>query len=477
MDKNQFIHSLNINEAEKEELLKMLSNKSYGLNWERKSENAAEVLREREPLLIRDEGKSVGDQSGIGHKLILGENLLALTALESQYRGEIDLIYIDPPYNTGAKEEFVFNDNFVEPEDEYRHSKWISFMENRLLKAHTLLKEDGVIFCSIGDEEVANLILLCNRIFGQQNQLGIITRVAKTAGDKGNFFAPSKDYVLAYAKQKAKVAPFVDAVDEKLFKKIETHGERAGEAYRDDVAFYQASLDERPNQRYYVECPDGSLAIPPGKSMPVEAMAGSKVTPEKGDGVWRWSLSGLEEKKELLVFKESKRSPLLDPKGNRSRYNIYTKSYLKDRLAKGKSPRDYLDQFINRQGADLLKQYDLRFNYSKPVGLIQHLIRIANKPKDIQVLDFFAGSGTTMHAVLQLNQEDGGRRSCILVTNNENGICENITYPRVVRLLQPYVNKAGKSMPWFPGNAIHYYECELNPIKHSKLQTVGKVTT
>jgi len=117
-------------------------------------------------------------------------------------RKKNDIIYIDPPYNTGKKDDFIYNDHYVDKEDTYRHSKWLSFMNKRLEIAKRLLKDDGVIFCSIGDDEIAQLTLLFNEIFTEQNQLGIIARVAKTAGDKGKYFAPSKDYILVYAKNK-----------------------------------------------------------------------------------------------------------------------------------------------------------------------------------------------------------------------------------------------------------------------------------
>ena len=272
-------------------------------------------------------------------------------------------------------------------------------MHRRLNIAKRLLTSDGVIFCSIGDDEISQLTLLFNEIFIEENKLGVIARVAKTAGDNGSYFAPSKDYVLAYSKNKAILSDFKDEVDESLFKKIETEGDKKGERYRDDVAFYQSSLDPMRgcvNQRYYVEAPDGSLLLPPGNIVPSEKSEGSKIPPETGeDKVWRWSVDTYFKQKELLVFKQTKQSPLIDGNGHKAKWNIYTKSYLNSRSEKGASPRDYLDNFINRKGADFIKQYDIDFNYSKPFELIQHLIKITNKSNDIKVLDFFAGSGTT----------------------------------------------------------------------------------
>ena len=440
--------------------------KKYGLVWEDKPEDFEEQLRDNLPVLKEVKDKAIiNGQDYPNHILIEGDNLHALTALTFTHEGKIDVIYIDPPYNTGAKEDFIYNDHYVDKEDAFRHSKWLSFMHRRLRIAKSLLKEDGVIFCSIGDDEISQLTLLFNEVFTENNKLGTIARVAKTAGDKGSYFAPSKDYVIAFTKNKTLLSDFKDGVDETLFKKIELDGPKKGEKYRDDVAFYQSSLDPMRgcvNQRYFVEAPDGSLLLPPGNIFPNEKTDGAKLPPLTAeDKVWRWSVDTYLKQKELLVFKKSKQSPLLDENGNRAKWNIYTKSYLNDRSEKGASPRDYLDQFINRKGADLIKQYDIDFSYSKPFELIQHLLKITNKSNDITVLDFFAGSGTALHSVMSLNELDKGTRTCIISTNNENNICEEVTYPRCERTINPYTNKKGKEMPSFPNNNLRYYKSEF----------------
>ena len=440
--------------------------KKYGLVWEDKPEDFEEQLRDNLPVLKEVKQKAIiNGEDNPNHILIEGDNLHALTALTFTHEGKIDVIYIDPPYNTGSKEDFIYNDHYVDKEDDFRHSKWLSFMHRRLKIAKTLLKEDGVIFCSIGDDEISQLTMLFNEVFTENNKLGVIARVAKTAGDKGSYFAPSKDYVIAFTKNKTLLSDFKDGVDESLFKKIETEGSRVGEKYRDDVAFYQSSLDPLRgcvNQRYFVQAPDGSLLLPPGNVFPNEKTDGSKLPPLTAeDKVWRWSVDTYLKQKELLVFKQTKKSPLLDENGNRAKYNIYTKSYLNDRSEKGASPRDYLDQFINRKGADLIKQYDIDFSYSKPFELIQHLLKITNKSNDITVLDFFAGSGTALHSVMSLNEIDKVTRTCIISTNNENNICDEVTYPRCERTINPYTNKKGKEMPRFPNNNLRYYKSEF----------------
>ena len=456
-----------ISQDERAYLINLVNTKKkYGLVWEDKPEDFEEQLRENLPVLKEVKDKAIiNGEDYPNHILIEGDNLHALTALTFTHEGKIDVIYIDPPYNTGAKEDFIYNDHYVDKEDAFRHSKWLSFMHRRLRIAKSLLKEDGVIFCSIGDDEISQLTLLFNEVFTENNKLGTIARVAKTAGDKGSYFAPSKDYVIAFTKNKTLLSDFKDGVDETLFKKIELDGPKKGEKYRDDVAFYQSSLDPMRgcvNQRYFVEAPDGSLLLPPGNIFPNEKTDGAKLPPLTAeDKVWRWSVDTYLKQKELLVFKKSKQSPLLDENGNRAKWNIYTKSYLNDRSEKGASPRDYLDQFINRKGADLIKQYDIDFSYSKPFELIQHLLKITNKSNDITVLDFFAGSGTALHAVMSLNELDKGTRTCIISTNNENNICKEVTYPRCERTINPYTNKKGKEMPSFPNNNLRYYKSEF----------------
>jgi adenine-specific DNA-methyltransferase len=279
------------------------------------------------------------------------------------------------------------------------HSKWMTMMYPRLFLARNLLTQDGVIFISIGEKELSNLEKICNEIFGEENQISIVSRVAKSASDKGTFFAPSIDFILCYSRTKDAVAPFTDEVDESLYKKLETEGPRKGERYRDDIALYQSALDITRgsyNQRYWIECPDESYVIPPGKTFPPERGVA-------GDGVWRWGPETCEKNKHLLVFKETKTSPLLDKNGKRSRYNIYTKSYLKDRQQKGTRPRNFLDQFFNRKGADLLKKYGIEFAYSKPIELMAFLIDIVKPLAGDIVLDFFAGSGSTAHSVIERN--------------------------------------------------------------------------
>lgn len=458
----------------KEELLKLvhkqgkeLDSKRYGLVWDREKEPEQVVLdcENNLPILRRIANKEIQTDKNDDNILIEGDNYHALTVLNYTHKGKIDFIYIDPPYNTGKKDEWKYNDKFIDENDSYRHAKWLNMMEKRLGLAKHLLKEDGVIFISIGEQEVSNLNLLCGKVFRHENFLTLIARISKTASDKGNHFAPSCDYIVCYAKNKANIdtSNFYDEVDEDLYTKEDKNGR-----YRDDIALYQSSLDTRPNQRYFIKCPDGSFVIPPGKSMPKVVKEGAKANPIKGDGVWRWSIdNGFKDKKHLLVFKETKNSPLLNQKGKQAKYNIYTKSYLEERRDKGTKPRNFLvdKKFLNRRGTDYLKTLGLDFPYSKPKELIDHLMKIAHIPTDAIVLDFFAGSGTTGEAVLDLNN-NGVKRKFILCTNNEGQIVDEVCYPRIEKIIRGYTKKSKncEKIKGLGGN-LQYFKTGLIPVE------------
>lgn len=437
----------------------------YGMTWPGKADCFKTIQAPSTGTLLPAPEESV-EFDTTENLIIEGDNLEVLKLLQKAYLGKVKMIYIDPPYNTGN--DFIYPDNYTESLQTYLeytgqvdsegkkfgtnsdtdgrfHSRWINMMYPRLYLARNLLRDDGVIFINIGEEELTNLTKIGDEIFGEENRLSIISRVAKTASNKGTFFAPSVDYILCYAKNFFELQQFSDSVDESLYKKIEIDGDRKGEKYRDDVALYQSALDTRPNQRYWIKCPDGSFVIPPGKTFPTKLEDGSKATPEKGDGVWRWTPETYFANKSLIVFKETTKSPLVDQDGNRAKYNIYTKSYLKDREESGGTlPRNILNDFINRKGADLLKKYDIEFDYSKPVELIEYLIQITGcKGTDI-VLDFFAGSCTTGHSVLNWNKSNSSDIKYVCIQLPEE--LENSAFSTVAEIGKERMRRVIKKM-------------------------------
>jgi adenine-specific DNA-methyltransferase len=409
----------------------------FGLMWSGRSEAIA-ALQAKSMAALRPEIEDSKIWEKAKNVFVSGDNLEVLKLLQNAYNDQFRVIYVDPPYNTGN--DFVYHDDFSDPIRHYlevtgqvdgdgnrlvanletsgrKHSNWLTMMYPRLALARNLLSEDGLIAISVDDVEHANVVLICKEIFGEENYLASVARVAKRTSNKGTHFAPSKDYIVVFARNAEVLPPLMDSVSDdykKRFGKIDDKG-----AYG-TVSLYMASLDSMRgciNQRYWVECPDGTFAIPPGEHFPAEVKDGFNESPQTArDKVWRWSFESYLAKKDLLVFKQTKTSPLVDQYGNQSKWNVYTKYYLEDRLEDGMRPRDFIEDSPNDLGTKALKKLNLNgvFDFAKPVELIKKILTWVNDP-DALVLDFFAGSGTTGQAVHELNQEDSGNRRFVLV--------------------------------------------------------------
>lgn len=419
-------------------------NKKYGLVWEDKAEDVVEMCKEKLPVLKEVKDKEIKTEPNKPTNIIIeGDNYHALSVLNYTHKGKIDVIYIDPPYNTGNKD-FKYNDRFIDREDSYRHSKWLSFITKRLRLAKNLLSDGGVVFISIGDDEVAQLKILCDEIFKEGNLLSIISRKSKATSNKGNFFSPSTDYILAYARNHLILSEFDDAIAQTTDKYLNLfkHEDKRGKF--NIVSLYMPSLDPRPNQRYYITCPDDSKVI----------------TPE-ADKMFRWIPSTFEKNlaDDRVVFIKTKTSPLIDEKGNKAKWNIYTKIYLHERQKTGMKPLTFIDM-PNSIGSKELIKMGIDFAFSKPRQLVEHLIRITDKESDVYILDFFAGSGTTGHAVLNLNSIDNGKRMFILCTNNEENICTDICYPRLQKAIKGYKSQKGEKVEGLGGN-LKYFKTEF----------------
>ncbi len=447
----------------------------YQLNWPGKREA---LLTANAPIAktLRPCREESVDFDTTKNLFIEGDNLDALKLLQETYLNKVKMIYIDPPYNTGN--DFIYEDDFAEDAEAYFqrsnqmdeagirliannesngrfHSDWLTMMYSRLKLTRNLLRDDGVIFISIGDAELTNTQKLCDEVFGAQNCIGLVSRLMKSGGNKGRFFSPNIDYLVVYAKDISFAGEFKGELDDelvkKLYNKIETQGSRRGEKYR-PFGLYQSSLDSRPNQRYYIECPDGSFAIPPGKTMPTVVKDGCKVMPESTDGCWRWSLERylVEKAQNNLVFIESPTGVLVSSDGKPSKWNVYTKIWLSNRQEDGQTPTNFISKFENRHSAKELKELEISFDFAKPIGLIKYLISLMDDTKDSIILDFFCGSATTAHAVMALNAEDGGKRRYIMVQLPE--VCDEKSealkagYKTIADIGKERIRRAGKKI-------------------------------
>lgn len=424
------------------------SQKKYGLVWEDKPEEIETRLVDELPVLTEVPERAIVSDSADApnHILIEGDNLEALTALAYTHEGKIDVIYIDPPYNTGNKD-FVYNDSFVDREDGYRHSKWLSFMNKRLQIAKSLLSSGGVIFISIDDNEQAQLKLLCDEIFGGNNFIGGIVWFKKRKGSfLSNKLVSLTEYVLAYS----------NSSDIKLFGGLPNNTESQPIIKRTNskkVLFFEGNIvksklkDGIYKAGIYGRGTSSSLLL-----NDVEIKNGYIITPFKIEAPFVWSQEFMEN--ELA---------------NGTEFVINTINFQVRVIRHNSSSVKALSSFIdgreisatNEDAYELLKnifKVDNPFQYSKPVNLIVKLI-LSNSfnNKNISILDFFAGSGTTLHATMQLNAEDGGHRKCILVTNNENNICEKVTYERNKRVIQGYTTPKGEEVEGLHNNNLRYY--------------------
>lgn len=385
-----------INQIEKE-----LTSKKYGLVWEEHEEEVDVKMQTHIPVFTEVENKEIiGNPDSEQYNFLLeGDNLHSLKLLEKIHRGKIDVIYIDPPYNTGNKD-FIYNDTQVAFEDTFRHSKWLSFMASRLKIAKTLLKKSGMIFISIDDNEHTQLKLLCDSIFGENNYItSLVWQKKKGGGNDSRYVATEHEYILFYAVDKENLDNiFIPYGEEYVtrYKEVDEKGR-----------FFWDTFKRKSGKQYYpIKCPDGTILEKDENGEPI---------------------SWLRSESRFLSDLEQGEVRIIKIKDN---WTVH----FKQRQPEGYKPRSLMTEYgTTSDGAAELKRIFNKtniFNNPKPVDLIKFLVKFSNKNNAI-VLDFFAGSGTTGQAVVDLNNEDGGNRKFILCTNNENNICEEVTYQRL----------------------------------------------
>ncbi|MFA5095679.1 MAG: site-specific DNA-methyltransferase [Candidatus Paceibacterota bacterium] len=464
------------------ELKKLEKRKKYGIVWEDKPEEVAELCKTKLPILEEAKSKEIKtDEKKPVNIMIEGDNYHALSVLNYTHKGKVDVIYIDPPYNTGNND-FIYNDKFVDREDSFRHSKWLSFMEKRLKLAKNLLKSAGAIFISIDDNEQAPLKMLCDEIFGQNNFIANIVVQSNPRGSQSSkHLAEVHEYVMAYAKleDKFKIKGLTKSEENIL---EYSYTDSRGKKYR-LLGLRQRGGEWRREQRpkmfypFYVNPKDNSVSLEKTKYHTIESLP---KRPTGEEGRWGWSKETARKNLSLLVGKKVSR------KGTTDFYDIFRIDYLFDDegnevLSKPKTI--WIEKELNYQnGRNEIKDIfgkDI-FDYPKPSFLIRKIIEMTGN-KNSLVLDFFAGSGTTGHAVLGLNKDDGGLRKFILCTDNENNICTDICYPRIKRVISGYKNQRGEEIEGISEN-LKYYKTDkttfvdAEPTDENKEKMVAKST-
>jgi adenine-specific DNA-methyltransferase len=434
----------NYEQLDRDTLIRLLqrrdAERQLGLVWERDELEAERALNDDFVALDLDESLSHGTAPW-QNLIIEGDNHDALRALRMSHAGRIRCIYIDPPYNTGNRD-FVYNDRFVDKTHRFRHSLWLEFMYRRLVLARELLADDGVIFVSIDDNELFRLGMLMDRVFGESNFVAqFIWRKVDSPNDNKVAVTPDHEYLMCFAQN-------WDAL--KLLQKeapeiVEAYGQVAedGRRYRDRLLKKNGRNSlrrDRPTMFFPITGPDGIAVYP---------------IHDNGDEA-RWAMgeSGVQDhiKNGTLVWKQRE-------KLGRIVWEPYTREFAPESPTRP-WPSIWTDLTTMRQAKaflrDVFQTSDL-FNTPKPVELIERVLRVVGDKSAI-VLDFFAGSGTTAHAVAKLNAEDGGSRRFILVSSTEatedapdKNLCRDVCAERVRRVLGGYVNAKGENIDGLGG--------------------------
>lgn len=469
------------------EIEKDVCGKKYGLVFEEHQEEIDKVLDMYTPVLTENQTFFINN-GGQMNFLIEGDNLASLQLLEKTHKGKIDLIYIDPPYNTGNKD-FVYDDCFVDTEDGFRHSKWSSFMSKRLQIARSLLTEKGVIFVQISDIELAQLRLLCDMIFGEENFLNVISVNMKniagaSGGGEDKRLKKNCEYILVYAKNYDMMPSFNGAyVYTELSDLIQKYITEGVSWKYTSILFYEGEKE------YIGSTEDGDgndIKIFRRKNVIIKSVRQAA----KDDGI---SEKEVYKKYGIKVFQTTNAQSSIRTRvmNYRNEYNITddvisieyvpktgkNKGCVYEQFYKGEKCRlfvwlkdtsevidgtlykkDLQGTYWDFNGAmkNLTKEGNIEFgNGKKPIDLLKRIVSLY-PDKNITILDFFAGSGSTGHAVISLNAKDEGNRKFILCTNNQNNICKEKTYQRLLNVIQGYTTEKGKVFDAMPASLKYY---------------------
>ena len=423
----------------REELLRLLRERDrkpcFGLVWERNEIEHDRSLNDDFVILEPDAALSVGDAPH--HNLVIeGDNFDVLRYLRMTHSGKIKCIYIDPPYNTGNRD-FIYNDRFVDKDDVYKHSKWLEFMYRRLVLAKDLLAEDGVIFASIDDNEMLHLGMLMDRVFGEANRIAtVIWQKVYSPKNTAMHFSDDHEYLLVYANNRdiwrPNPVPRSEAQD-KAYKN--TDNDPRGPWKAGDMS----ARNYYSEGTYPITCPSGRvITAPPSGRYWVVSESKFKALDADNRIWWGKDSNNVPALKRFLSEVKQGVVP-------QTLWRYEEVGHTQD------AKKELLDVMQFNSSAEV-------FSTPKPLRLIERILRIATKPDDL-VLDFFAGSGTTAHAVMKLNAEDGGKRRFILVSSTEattaepdKNICRDVCAERLRRVILGYGNKKGEAVEGLDGS-------------------------
>ncbi|MEG0314933.1 MAG: site-specific DNA-methyltransferase [Erysipelotrichaceae bacterium] len=432
-----------------------LTKKKYGLIWEEHQERVDKELETQIPTFKEIKDKEIiSNKSGDFNFLLEGDNLHSLYLLEKTHKEKIDAIIIDPPYNTGSND-FMYGDSYLNYEDEFKHSKWLSFMNNRLKIAKKLLNDSGLIFINIDDNEMAQLKLLCDDIFGEESFVNCIcVKMSEPTGVKmahcEKKLPKLKEYVLVYKKQYVKL------------NNIQIRKEKWDEEYKilikgvtkEELLIIKDIMDKDVIEGEDIIICDNicskmifsninELFKNDLKEIDKDNIRYENAYRIVRDVATTGGAKSIADKKR--IFNSNSAFVIKTPQNKiyliKNGYNIETSQpRIKLLFADRYLTNNPCDLWTDIKTTGLDNEGFVKFlNGKKPLKMIERILELINN-KDALILDFFAGSGTTGQAVLELNKDDNGTRKFILCTNNDNKICEDITYKRILKSIELYKN-------------------------------------
>lgn len=464
------------------EIKNFISEKKYGLVWEEHSEKVDEMLVDSIPIFTEVEKKRIISNEKIGINFLLeGDNLHSLKLLEKTHKDKIDVIYIDPPYNTKNKE-FIYNDTRIGEDDGYRHSKWLSFMNRRLMIAKKIISKDGIIFINIDENEVHQLKLLCDEIFGENNFIGeFIWKARAGRGGTTSLISVEHESILCYAKNKELVNFYMDVniSDNEKTEQLRQWGQAV---YREDRPTMFFPIFHNPKTQEW--------------SLPTIDEVSMLINKNENDSIKDGLVKFDDHNLEAIVKKYKKEGydhylPIINSKYGRWRRGYYgiqelidenlltiSKNTVRRIIPDGNITKTAVSSLLDTSvGTSAIGTKEIKelfnnikvFDTTKPLNLVSYLINLGTYNKnDAIILDFFAGSGTTGHAVELLNKKDKGNRKYILCTDNENNICEDITYERLKKIQRDLPH----NLKYFKTNFIDKFTSDDMSIKEQMLKCI-----